>query len=455
MDTQYHTPSWMSGLLVIFSLAFVATLGLFLYRHSELAALEEQHQLLNTAVPNLRVAAGVMDQRIVELDQEVARRREKLPALTDFETTNRGDIERLVTLNGAGIKATEDAMRKEVTTYSELMKEAPERRAELGKEEERLFASERDNDERRRIMRTDVESQSQTLENFRKESRGKNLSQDARVNELEARVRQLTSQIDTANRDLSPDGSIIASAATDGFVVIDRGMEHNVHKGMKFTVYTRRGGRNILKGLIQVVSVEEHIATCRVGAEADLNDPYIAGDLLHNPVYDPAHQRGFAVRGEFLRFSPHEIGRFVAQSGARVDSTLTVDTDYLVAGANCDKDIELATKLGINIISEDQLLDFVQPGQVPDRLTWNFLIDRCRSGATFGIVGTFDLVPRSVVVRALEGQGGKTQGGVEAGMVAVVVGDNALEAMTKASALGIPVIDQEQFRLIVESADGK
>ena len=455
MDTHYHTPSWMSGLLVIFSLALTATLGLFLYRHGELAALEEQHSLFNAAVPNLRSAAGALDTRILELDQEIARRREKLPVLADFEATNRGDIERLVTLNGAATKATEDAMRKEIATYTDLMKEAPERRAEVGKEEERLFASQRDNDERRRVLRTDVESQSQALEIFRKKSRSENFALDLRVSELEARVRQLTSQIDSANRDLTPDGTILASAATDGFVVIDRGFQHNAHKGMKFTVYTRRGGRNILKGQIQVVAVEERISTCRVGTEADLNDPFIAGDLLHNPVYDPERQRGFAVRGEFTRFSPYEIGRFVAQSGARVDSTLTVDTDYLVAGANSDKDIELATKLGINIISEDQLLDFVQAGQVPDRMTWDFLLDRCRSGATFALVGDFNLVPRGTVMRALESQGGKISNRVEAGIAAVVVGDDALAAMTAASALGIFVIDQEQFRLIVESAAGK
>jgi len=143
--------------------------------------------------------------------------------LADFEATNRGDIERLVTLNGAATKATEDAMRKEIATYTDLMKEAPERRAEVGKEEERLFASQRDNDERRRVLRTDVESQSQALEIFRKKSRSENFALDLRVSELEARVRQLTSQIDSANRDLTPDGTILASAVIDGFVVIDRG----------------------------------------------------------------------------------------------------------------------------------------------------------------------------------------------------------------------------------------
>lgn len=456
MDTHYHTPSWMSGLLVMLGIASVATFGLFLYKHSELASLEEQSLQLTVALPNLRQEAGALDQRIQELDQEIARRKERLPALTDFENTNRGDIERLVTLNGASVKSSEDAHRKEVATYGDLMKEAPERRQELGREEERLFTSERDNDDRRRQMREDVEKQSQTLEGFRKKSRGENVVQDSRIAELESRVRQLTSQIDIANREFSPDGAILASAASDGFVVIDRGMTHNIHKGMKFTVYTRRGGRNVLKGQIQVINVEERISTCRVGTEQDLNDPYVAGDLIHNPVYDPTHQRGFAVRGEFVRFSPLEISRFVEQSGARVDSKLTVDTDYLVAGANCDKDIELATKLGVSIISEEQLLDFVPAGQVPDRMTWDFIITQAKAGGTFGLAGDFNLVDRGIVAKAIESQGGKTAGGVEAGMAAVVVGDNALSTMEKARSLGIPVIDQEQFRLIIKSAgEGK
>jgi NAD-dependent DNA ligase len=126
-------------------------------------------------------------------------------------------------------------------------------------------------------------------------------------------------------------------------------------------VFTVRGGAHVTKGMIEVVSVDERIATCRVLVEGKANDPLLAGDQLHNPVWDPDRVRAFAIRGDFRRFTRTELARFIEEAGGRVDADLEVGTDYLVAGNAAERWTEQAVKLGVTIISEEQLLDFIRP----------------------------------------------------------------------------------------------
>ncbi len=367
MDSSSGTPSWLAALIAIAALSAAIVFGFYLFRHTERAALEAQNYRLAASLKPLRIEEASVKDRIKPLDEQIAERRARLDAVKENEATGKGDVDRLVAANVATLKSNHDLLNKQEGNYANVMREAPERRKELSREEERAFASERDNDERRRQLRDDVEKQSQAFEQQRKKWQLENARQDTRIEELESRVRQLTQQLDISNREFRPDGQILASEAKDGFVVIDRGQKHHLRRDTRFTVYNRRGGKVVTKGQIQVVSVEGQMATCRVLSENDANDPLIVGDFLHNPVYDPERVRGFAVRGEFRRFSHTEIGRFVQDSGGRVDQDLSVDTDFLVAGTGAQKDLEQAVKLGVSIISEDQLIDFLRGGALDNR----------------------------------------------------------------------------------------
>ena len=450
MDTTAPTPSWMVGLLVIFSLAATAVFGLYLYRHAERAGLDEQHAQLAAEVIPMREAAAHFEDSIPPLDKQIQDRRALLQPLDTYESTNRADVDRALTNNGATLKSNEALQNKAIAAFTEVMKEAPERRLEVGREEERAFGTERDNDERRRQLREDVEKQSQTLEGQKKKWRGEKGVLDGRIDELEGRVRQLTNQLDTSNREFKTDGTILASEARDGFVVIDRGYSHQLRSGSKFTVFTRRGGKIVVKGQIQVTEVKERISTARVLEEKDGNDPLIVGDLLHNPVYDPDHVRSFAIRGDFNRFSRTELTRFVLESGGKLEQQLSVNVDFLVAGANAQTDLDQATKLGMSILSENQLLDFLKYDERPSTTTWDFILAACKEGKRFGFAGTFTAVDESTARRAIERNGGKTSHGVGEGYAAVVVGAGAEDVMAEARELGVPVIDQRQFARVVD-----
>lgn len=450
MDTTAPTPSWLVGMLVIFALAAAAVFGLFLYRHAEATTLAEQHTLLASQLEPLRLKAAAQEDAIKPLETQIVQRRALLQPIDGYEGTNRADVDRALTNNGATLKTNEALQTKAIGAFADAMKEAPERRQEVGREEERAFTTERDNDERRRQLREDVEKQSQTLEDQKKKWRGEKSVLDDRIAELESRVRQLTNQLDSSNREFKADGQILASEAKDGFVVIDRGFAHQLRSGTKFTVFSKRGGKVVVKGQLQVTDVKERISTARVLKELDGNDPLIQGDLLHNPVYDPEHVRSFAIRGDFRRFSRTELARFIQESGGKLDNELSINVDFLVAGSNAGADLNQATKLGMSILSEDQLLDFLKYDARPSTTTWAYILAACKEGKRFGFAGTFTAVDEGVAKRAIERNGGRTSGGVSEGYAALVVGTGADDEMAKAIKLGVPVIDQIQFARIVD-----
>jgi hypothetical protein len=440
------TPTWLVGLLIVFALAAAATFGLLLWRHAELAGLQEQYYILETKSKQLEPVMTELERVPPAMDTQIKDRRDKIDQLTETEKTTIADVDRLVSGNQEILKTNEKSQNDEVSKFAGLMKDAVTARAELGHEEERQYATERDNDERRRQMREDIEKMSQVIEGKKKENRKQNAALDARVAELEARVRQLTQEQDLASREFKSDGQIIASESANGFVVINRGHEQNLRNGTKFVVFNKRGGKTINKGTVQVISVDEKIATARVIEEADKNDPLIVGDHLHNPVYDPDKIKHFAIRGDFLRYSKDELAEFIKDSGGVVDPSITISTDYLVAGTGAQKSLDQASKLGVSILSEDQLLDFVR---LKPRLTsvagFQAVRKAASEGRTFALVGNFNQADKSLISKFISNHGGKTTGSVGKGVDAVIAGDGAEDQMAKAREQGIPVFDQTQF----------
>lgn len=356
------TPTWLIALMIVLAVAAAVTFGLFLDRHAQAAAYQTQFTALKMELEQMRVRQAALKDRVPKLDEGIRTRREQALALEENEKTWAADLDRLVQDNKGRLGELGDANRKEVKTYGDLMRDAPARRAEVGSEEERAYTQEHDFDENRRKLRDEVAEVARALEADKKKGRSEIVRLDSRIAELESRVKFLTNQLDAESREMRPDGQLIAAdSASAGFVVIDRGTRQGLRKGLRFTVFTQRGGKNVIKGMIEVVKMEERLATCRVLDEKDRNDPLIDGDLVHNPVWDAERVRSFAIRGDFRRFSRLELARFIEEAGGRIDPEPRVGTDFLVAGAAAEQWTEAAVKLGVSILSEDQLLDYVRP----------------------------------------------------------------------------------------------
>jgi NAD-dependent DNA ligase len=352
-----RTPAWMSGLLIIFALAAATTFGLFLYRHAQKAIVFEQHTHLLSEVKWLREQLGRIEAQITPLENQIAVRRVLSKTLKDADAQATDDVGRLVSQNQIHVKAIEEAIRKQTQTYQDLLRDAKERRLELAQEETRAFANEKDFDDRRAKMREKIEGISQEIEKVKKEGRRANADREKRITELEARVFELTQQRDLNTKEMKPDGQLLQASTSDGFVILNIGQMHYLRKGTRFTVFNRRSGKLFVKGTVEVTRVEERMATARVLSEADRNDPLLPGDYITNPVYNPEKVLGFAIRGDFLKYSKDELRRFVIENGGRYDEDLSVNTDFLVAGERAQKELDSAVRLGISIISEEQLIE--------------------------------------------------------------------------------------------------
>jgi DNA ligase (NAD+) len=77
------------------------------------------------------------------------------------------------------------------------------------------------------------------------------------------------------------------------------------------------------------------------------------------------------------------------------------------------------------------------------------------AGKTYVITGTLASMSREAATAALEGVGAKVAGSVSKKTTAVVVGDEAGSKADKARDLGVPMLDEQQFRALLDSLEPK
>src|SRR4051812_35824308 len=228
MEQTYRNPGWLTGLLVVFALATAVTFGLFLFKHAEEAAVYERYVGLKADRNRLVAEKTALEQLVPLADKQIAVRDEKIKSIADDRQTTVDDVKRLLTDVEGNQKSSAESRLKEAKTYGTLLEDAKRRRLELGQQEVTAMTAERDYDDRRSKARDQIEKTATEIESIRRDTRRQNADLQARIDELSARVQQLTQQRDLNNRELKSDGQILAARATDGYVVIDRGHQQNL-----------------------------------------------------------------------------------------------------------------------------------------------------------------------------------------------------------------------------------
>jgi hypothetical protein len=169
------------------------------------------------------------------------------------------------------------------------------------------------------------------------------------------------------------DWKIVRMDARGSMPYINLGSADRVRPQLTFSVHGVGPGGRILpksKGTIEVVNVMgDHLSQARVTSVADPNrDPLLEGDVLYNPLWNPALKRHVAVAGlvdlvgavrdpeggleDFLRMLEREdmvVDAWVDLKDYSVKGPgITVQTDYLVVGDNpeaADRDVQGAQRL--------------------------------------------------------------------------------------------------------------
>ena len=62
------------------------------------------------------------------------------------------------------------------------------------------------------------------------------------------------------------------------------------------------------------------------------------------------------VTGTLTRFSRAEIEQLISDNGGHASSSVSKKTSFVVAGENAGSKLDKARKLGIEVITEDELL---------------------------------------------------------------------------------------------------
>ncbi len=360
-----NQPSWLNGALVFFAITATVAFGFWVHFYTQDAALSEQriymHKITLPALTNMKDATKA---KIKPLENILITKQNRLENLQNVNDDNRTINKNL--LEAESVRLTEiqghtDKIRRDFKTAYDEAKDAREVHNAQEKEVLNITA---DLEKRLIALRQLIKEESQAVEEFQKDTRAKHLVLDRANAKLQERVQELLDQQEISRAKLLADGKVLAARATEGFVIMDLGRQDGLRLGTVFKVFARSGGRNIVKGTVEVTRIGDDQSEGHVIEEISTTEPIIPGDSLHNPVFNPAETKVFVINGVFSSFTHEELARFITEAGGVVQSELSTKTHYLIAGAQSQKALEEASKYGITILSEDQLIDFIRPKQI-------------------------------------------------------------------------------------------
>jgi len=438
-----HTPAWMVTLIVLFGITTAAGIIGFVVFHAQHEVIQENLATVTNTVRNeLQPRAEQLQRSIPRQEERLQLGRAKLLEIRNSDEDMRSAITgTLAPAHDTTLATIESKLKERERKLRDLLDRVAAARADLANQEEVALVNECNAVEERLELREKVQERSQELESFKREQRDELLVLEKAVDDRRKRVEELLDRRDITADQMVSDGQILQATVTDGFVIINRGMDHDLRENTRFVVYNRRGGAHVVKGAIEVISVEARLATARVLSEVDENDPIIPGDHLHHAIYNPHETKIYVIAGHFERYSVEELKRFIRESGGEVEDEMTARTHFLVAGKDADVALEEASLNGVTILSENQLLDMVRSRERY----------RVRQGMVFAISGDFGDVDRSVIERFVRGNGGVLRSEITDDTQVLIAGDNAAEAISRARLQGATIINQDQLTHLMGS----
>ncbi len=185
-----------------------------------------------------------------------------------------------------------------------------------------------------------------------------------RAGQLETDIRKLLELDLVWVSEPEPDG-VVREVSGDQ-VVIDLGRRDHVRPGMRFSVSALDKGVRIGKGMVEIITVDESISTCRLIAEQDARRrPIGSGDSVASPMYERLRTPTFAVAGEFKNVSRQDLESFIRASGAQVTANVGPGVDFLVAGDKSEVEQASARQFQIKAMTQALLMTYIRPVYEP------------------------------------------------------------------------------------------
>ncbi len=165
------------------------------------------------------------------------------------------------------------------------------------------------------------------------------------------------------------------------------------------------------------------------------------------------------VTGALVKYKRHEIAARIAELGGKAGDSVSKNTDYVVVGADAGSKADKAKKLGIKMLSEEELealvvkLSAAAPPApavatkptAPAAPAGPALL----AGKTVVVTGTLVKYKRKEIEALVVQFGGKTSSSVTKAVNLVVAGDDAGSKLDEARQRNVPVIGEGEFEKMI------
>jgi len=270
--------------------------------------------------PHMQAAVRALLQRIEGLVEQV---RQNNQSATDLQTQITGLQEEL--------KAAKDAHRVQVEQLQQNLED----------ERKRLTAA-RDNAVRQseRFEKQMQQRQDRHIQEKRQwETERRQLERSLLVTRSNMKdLAELVAEFRKVPPEAGVDGNIVQVGELGEVAYADIGKRDGVLLGMSFAIFGRQAlGKTDAprKADVRVVRIMDDSCELRIYQQTD--EPVVVGDILHNAVYDRERHLRFMLIGRMDMDDDgvddsERLKAMIQEFGGRVDTDLTVQTDYLILG---------------------------------------------------------------------------------------------------------------------------
>jgi hypothetical protein len=290
----------------------------------------------------------------------------------------RGEITNLEAINNDLQNDMEDAVASTELNKQNFLRELNQYQTEVDEISNRFNALQQD-------MQAATTEQIQDFQNKLEQEQAKLRQKQLDLQKTEEKLNETDTLLDEALTKLDaikpkpdkevqaykPDAQIVRVDLQNGIVYLDAGINDHVYRGLTFAVYDRNkpipeDGKG--KAEIEVFQVTEQVCAARI-VESDKKDPVVKEDIVANLIWDRKTANRFVVAGEFDFNSDGQIdpdgdqriSELIERWGGQVDNEITVETDFLILGAE-PKPLPMPTQqeLDINPLSRQRYQQSLQ-----------------------------------------------------------------------------------------------
>ncbi len=187
---------------------------------------------------------------------------------------------------------------------------------------------------------------------------------ESEISRLEGRITEITEKRRRSLEETDADGEIVHADQRLGLAWINLGRKDRLRRGTTFDVFQYvKGGVKKSKGKVEIKAIDEDKSQVAILFQTDPSDPIVKGDFVASPFYDGKKEQVFVFAGEptAQRYSVEELIRRIEENGGRVDKTVTISTDFLVAMKDAEQtdDFQKGVQFGVIIMREAELLEYL------------------------------------------------------------------------------------------------